>query len=103
MTYSLYLDDERDPKTSTDWTIVRSYDAFVETIEAQGLPSKMSLDHDLGEESKSGYECVKWLVEKCLDEGWSLVDVDVNVHSANPVGATNIRGLVQGFQDFQTP
>lgn len=101
MTYALYLDDERNPKTERDWVIVRSYDAFVATIEDRGLPSHMSLDHDLGEESESGFECAKWLVERCLDEGWNLAAVDINVHSANPVGAANIRGLLEGFQRHQ--
>lgn len=101
MTYSLYLDDEREPKTDKDWVIVRSYDAFVETIEKQGLPAEMSLDHDLGEDSQSGYACAKWLVERCLDEGWDLAPVDINVHSANPVGAENIRSLLGRFQQFQ--
>lgn len=96
--YSLYLDDERDPKTSRDWVIVRSYEAFVATIKERGLPTHMSLDHDLGEESKSGFECAKWLVSYCLDNELTLGGVDVWVHSANPVGASNIRGLLLQFQ-----
>lgn len=101
MTYALYLDDERDPKTDKDWLIVRSYDEFVVTIKERGLPSQMSLDHDLGDESKSGYECAKWLVDHCLDEGLSLTDVDFWSHSANPVGRDNIMGILEGFQRHQ--
>ena len=101
MTYALYLDDERSPKTDREWVIVRSYDAFVAIIEERGLPSHMSLDHDLGEDSKSGFKCAKWLVERCLDEGWDLTPVDINVHSANTVGRENIRGLLEGFQRHQ--
>jgi hypothetical protein len=45
----LYLDDIRTPKTK-GWDIVRSYDEFVKWIEENGLPDKLSFDHDLGEE-----------------------------------------------------
>ena len=30
-------------------------------IEQYGLPTEMSLDHDLGDEL-TGYDCVKWLI-----------------------------------------
>lgn len=52
----------------------------------------MSFDHDLGQdesgrEELSGYDIIKWLAENYLDR-WPTV---VRVHSANPVGAENIR------------
>ena len=85
----LYLDDIRNPKTN-DWDIVRSYDEFVDYINKNGLPNNLSLDHELGG-YKSGYDCIKWLVyEKQLD----LRNVDINVHSANPVGKTDMESLI---------
>ena len=43
-------------------------------------------------ETKSGYDCAKWLVDYCLDNGITIPNF--GVHSANPVGAENIRGLL---------
>ncbi|TGE21282.1 hypothetical protein E5K00_13390 [Hymenobacter aquaticus] len=98
--YKLYLDDIRNPK-GEGWVVVRSFEEFVATIEALGLPEEISFDHDLGWdqeqncELKSGYDCAKWLVEQ------DLAIENFNVHSANPVGAENIRSLLQNFLKFK--
>ena len=47
----------------------------------------ISFDHDLGENQPDGYEIVKWLAKYHLDR-WPK---EIAVHSANPVGAENIR------------
>jgi hypothetical protein len=91
--YSLYLDDERDPKTNRDWIIVRSYDEFVNTIQELGIPAYISFDHDLSEE-KTGMNCAKWLVDN------NIVLEDFNVHSANPVGGGNIKRLLENWKKF---
>lgn len=96
MTYSLYLDDEREPKTQRDWVIVRSWDAFVEVILEKGIPSYMSLDHDLGEE-KSGYDCVKWFIDHCIEKDVKPSEVEIHAHTANPVGRDNIVGYVESW------
>ena len=91
----LYLDDTRNPKTP-GWNIVRTFDEFVDYIDTHGLPDIMSLDHDLGE-FKGGYDCVKWLVyEKQLD----LRNVDINIHSANPVGRKNMEMLIYNWNKW---
>lgn len=46
--YKLYLDDERFPKLSNDWIIVRDFEEFKNCINTKGIPSEMSFDHDLG-------------------------------------------------------
>ncbi|MCB2378548.1 hypothetical protein LGH70_13190 [Hymenobacter sp. BT635] len=98
--YKLYLDDIRTPK-GEGWQVVRSFDEFVATINQRGLPQEISFDHDLGWddehdcEMKSGYDCAKWLVEN------DLVIENFNVHSANPVGAENIKRLLQNFLKFK--
>jgi len=91
----LYLDDIRNPKT-TGWDIVRSYEEFVEYINTHGLPEIMSLDHDLGG-FKSGYDCVKWLV---FDKQLDLREVDINVHSANPVGRKDMESLINNWNEW---
>lgn len=91
----LYLDDVRNPKTS-DWEIVRNYDDFVKYITENALPDEISFDHDLGEQTKTGYDCAKWLCEYCWTNG--LPVPDWNVHSANPVGRDNIIQILESFQ-----
>jgi hypothetical protein len=89
----LYLDDIRTPKTK-GWDIVRSYDEFVKWIEKNGLPDKVSFDHDLGEEgTKTGYDAAKWLVYYCYSNGLPFLP-EYNVHSANPVGKANIESYL---------
>jgi hypothetical protein len=96
MTYSLFLDDLREPANASQ-VVVRSYDAFIAQLSAHGCPASISFDHDLGE-GPSGYDCAKWFVEWVLDDPARLrPDFSFTVHSMNPVGRDNIIGLLQGF------
>lgn len=96
-----------------DWDIVRNYDEFINYILKNGLPSVISFDHDLADEhyvpseywdnydlskefqesqsyrEKTGNDCAKWLLEYCYENNLKLPQC--MVHSANPVGADNIR------------
>lgn len=106
---NLFLDDVR--KEPQGWDVVRSYEAFVDYIEANGCPDVISFDHDLADahyfqyleweksgkefdynrpEEKTGYHCAKYLLEK------NLIPSRVIVHSYNPVGARNIYNLFVG-------
>lgn len=109
----LFLDDLRNPPDNT-WQVVRSYDAFVGYIETYGVPDLISFDHDLAFEhysfnsnfsltkeipyhsykEKTGLDCVKYLIEK------NLSIKSYKVHSANPVGAENIRSLCKQWKEF---
>ncbi len=114
----LYLDDIRNP-TTEGWDIVRSYDEFVNYIETNGVPDMISFDHDLGMEhikyffdngghdnppnpqevefqTKTGYDAAKWLCSYCFENGIPLPEW--NVHSANPVGRDNIKGILSNFE-----
>jgi len=115
--YKLFLDDERIPRTiypedPVGWVVIRSYSEFVKIIEGTGLPKILSFDHDLAEEhydpaiwrdgnpvpydtykEKTGYDCAKWLISKEHD----LRNIDIRVHSYNPVGAKNIRMLLENW------
>jgi len=91
----LYLDDIRNPKEK-DWIVVRNYYEFKEFILREGLPSIMSLDHDLGG-IYSGLDCVKWLV---YEKGFDLRDVDIYIHSANPVGRSAMEGLIENWNKW---
>ena len=109
----LFLDDKRLPadcitymqKKGIDtsvyllpWQIVRSYDEFVNWIEQNGLPGIISFDHDLDETGKSGMDAAKWLVNYCLEKDLALPQYII--HSMNPVGAENIKALLDNFCAF---
>lgn len=101
------------------WKIVRCYSEFVETIALNGIPNIVSFDHDLGEEhinyyfdnggrenppdplkanfsEKTGYDCAKWLVEYCSENGLPMPEY--LIHSANPVGSDNIRFILENYK-----
>lgn len=101
----LFLDDIRDPgwvydkKEADDFVVVRSYDEFVEYTRKNGLPDFISFDNDLGmdetgEIALDGYAIAKWLV---YESGLDLQDLRFKVHSANPVAADQIRGLLSNY------
>lgn len=109
MSYNLFLDDLRSTYDafnmtlrityiSDQWVIVRSYDEFVSYITKNGLPGRISFDHDLGE-GKTGHDCAHWLIEYCLDRNLTLPEW--RVHSMNPVGKDNIDLLLLSFKKFQ--
>ena len=82
--------------------VVRSYDAFVDYIQQKGLPHFISFDNDLGldtngELAKDGYAAAKWLV---YESGLDLKNLTFKVHSANPVAAEQIRGLLNNYIRF---
>jgi hypothetical protein len=116
MKHKIYLDDVRTP-VDPSWKVVRNYEQFVDQVTYYGLENIdiISLDHDLGPSAmaewhsnvyhnykldynniteKTGMDCVKWLVEQWLD---GAPYVQVNVHSANAVGASNMLGLIWNY------
>ena len=113
----LWLDDLRNPYIDLEGSVpkekgvvewVLNYEQFVQWIEKFGLPEIISFDHDLADEhytpedliskeyqEKTGMDCAKWLVEYCMDNDKHLPKF--YVHSANPVGADNIKGLLENY------
>ena len=123
--YRIYLDDIITPKSPNnewiegveEWTVVRSYDEFVQKVNSVGLENIeiISLDHDLGDTAmneclygvtknysinydniteKTGYDCAKWLVSQWMD---GKPVVRVVTHSANAIGSANIMGYVNNY------
>ncbi|MEH0152991.1 cyclic-phosphate processing receiver domain-containing protein [Limibacter armeniacum] len=101
----LFLDDIRtinmvyDKSMESEFDIVRTYSDFVDYIKTNGLPDFISFDNDLGLDNKGevaldGYAAAKWLVyESELD----LTNLKFKVHSANPVAAKQIHGLLTNY------
>lgn len=131
MSYRLFVDDTRfptevakyfEPKNLRTeyydhWIIVRNYKDFTNYILQKGLPTHLSLDHDLGKlkerelfqngmskkqarlekkDELNGMDCLKWLIEYLLDNNLEMPVCFV--HSQNPVGKENIESLIQSFQ-----
>lgn len=105
----LFLDDIRTidmvykASMEPQFDIVRTYEAFVEYIQINGLPHYISFDNDLGldangEVARDGYACAKWLV---YESGLDLTELDFYVHSANPVAAKQIEALLNNYIAFQ--
>jgi len=96
---------------------VKSYYEFINYITNNGLPDGICFDHDLGKltemellkqgyskaearkrknEEKSGYDCVNWLIEYCLDHKCDFPPA--NFQSANPVGRENMITKINNFK-----
>jgi len=88
-----------DKSEEPNFDIVRTYDEFVDYINSKGLPNFISFDNDLGLDKNGnlapdGYAAAKWLVyESELD----LINLEFKVHSANPVAADQIKGLLNNY------
>lgn len=122
--YNLFLDDIRTPSNVANyilpnnlrpqylketWVIVRNYEEFVNVIAANGMPAKISFDHDLADihydpetwtegfeyHEKTGLDCAKFIIELLLDTGKNIPEVIV--HSQNPVGAERILNLFDNY------
>ncbi len=122
--YYLFLDDIRQPNDvkwvklpMKTYTVVRSYNEFVECIENKGIPKFVAFDHDLSDdhynnyhgvddagrmtidynkfEEKTGYDCAKFLVEECIKQNVKFPEYVV--HSMNPIGAKNIISYVESY------
>lgn len=103
MSWALFIDDERFPKTPNNWKIARTSKEAFELIEKFGAPNHISFDHDLGEDIDkkllpTAYDFAKELGDKILDGKITLPkDFTFNVHSANPVGAENIKNYMNSL------
>lgn len=99
MMYQLFLDDLRmPPKDGRTWIIARSMADAIHCIDTLGMPVHISFDHDLGNNVPSGKDLANWLVDYIMDHKYTVIPFTWQVHSANPVGADNIRKLFDGFE-----
>jgi hypothetical protein len=90
----LYLDDIRNPKVPEEWCIVRTAEEAIRMLET-GKVDFISFDHDLGTEL-TGYDVAK-AIEELVYYG-RIKCPEYNVHSANPVGANNIRAAMEAIK-----
>lgn len=108
MSYNLFLDDIREPSwvykdpPFKQWVVARNYDEAVNIVEKYGFPNLVSLDHDLGDSgTKSGMDFAKYLVARDLDYHDMPENFEYLIHSSNPAGAANIRGLLDSYAKYK--
>lgn len=109
MTYPLFIDDERlPPDDGQEWRIARSLTEVASIIGEFGPPTFISFDHDLGEDEPTGYDIAKKMVAGDLGELQETEfamglpqDFSYYVHSQNPIGAENIRKLLDNYLRFR--
>lgn len=93
----VWLDDERPMPSGYDIHIKTAAEA-IELIRS-GAVSSISLDHDLGNaENGTGYEVAKFIEEGAFNG--TVKPIEVRVHSANPVGASNMRKSIESAVRF---
>jgi|GEM_PF-838635 hypothetical protein len=86
MGISLYLDDVRPKPEGDNWLLVKTVPELIVLIKVIGDQIDLiSLDHDLGEDTPSGYEFINWLEQRVFSGEYSDIP-ELRVHSANPVG-----------------
>lgn len=104
--YCLFIDDERFPPKNDGrhWVIARDWHEVMMMLRIHGMPGYISFDHDLGEDTHTGHDIAKFLIELDMGSDGQYVipdDFDFYVHSQNPVGRDNIEGLLRNYLRFR--
>lgn len=86
----IWLDDVRPIPQGWDMH-VKTVEEAIELLETHEITA-ISFDHDLGTD-KTGYDLAKWIEYMAHSEG--LPPLEWHVHSANPVGARNIKAAMK--------
>lgn len=90
----VWLDDERPaPK---GWVSCRWPEEVIALLE-QGEVRELSLDHDLGDDERTGYDVVLWLEERVFTDN-SFVPPATKVHSANTSAAAKMRAGILAIE-----
>ncbi len=92
----LYLDDMR--PAPEGWVRVYWPDEAIALLE-QGAVTDISLDHDLGDDSRgTGYDVVRWIEEAVFAQGFA--PPRIVIHSANPVGRERMQRGIDAITAF---
>lgn len=86
----VWVDDCRSP--AAGWVWLQEYDSAILLLRA-GAVKEISVDHDLGWRSLSGYEIVKWIEKECATKGFD--PPIIRVHSQSVVGKKQIEACIK--------
>ena len=100
--YGLYVDDERPLPSKYDkknWDTAKNYDEAISLL-SKNKYDIVSLDHDIASWNKdgremTGYDIALFLAQRKHDGKY--VPPEIFPHTANPVGAKNIKGVVDRY------
>ncbi len=93
----VWLDDIRPMPSEFNFHVHKADDA-INKLKTNSV-ILMSLDHDLGDsDTKTGYDVAKFIEESAFDG--SLNPLEIRIHSANPVGANNIKMCINNAYKF---
>ena len=95
----IWLDDVR--KAPMGWQHYKTTEDLIEYVELIGWHNicVISLDHDLGENVKTGYDFLTW-AENWFSENKETHIPTFEVHSANPVGVKNMQSAIQNIDRY---
>lgn len=92
----VWLDDERPMPADYDVWVKDS--SYMKAIIDTGIVTKIAFDHDMGEGKPTGYDIALYIEELCV-KGKLANWIKCTVHTANPVGRTNIcRALQKAYE-----
>lgn len=106
--YTLFIDDERNPTPGlNDVRWAKDCEDVSLILNEYGCPAVISFDHDLGQFADgtikpNAMSALHDLIGRHLDGDLDLNDVRrVIVHTQNPSGMRNLRGLWDGFSSAE--
>jgi hypothetical protein len=91
----VFLDDVR--PAPDGWVLVR-WPAEVIALLETGEVEELSLDHDLGDEHRTGYDVLVWIEEAVALRGFQ--PPVIAVHSANAVGRQRMAAAIESIQRY---
>lgn len=111
MTYYLFIDDLRDPDfrecvasgvdPALPWVVARTAAEAQQVVTDTGMPLRLALDHDLGDEGGIVPDFLSWLAR----EYWNGTDPvpEYTIHSQNPAGRETMRCFMDSWHRSVAP
>ena len=90
----LYLDDKRDPPAG--WVKVMCAKSAIAFLKSNSNITHISLDHDLGDDSKgTGYDVLLWIEEQTAILNYE--PPEILIHTANPSARIKMESAVESI------
>lgn len=90
----LYLDDKRDPPAG--WVKVMCAKSAIAFLKSNTNVTHLSLDHDLGDDSKgTGYDVLLWIEEQVATSDYN--PPKISIHTANPSARIKMESALESI------